>query len=92
MSSDIPDGACSFSVGTMYTNILIPTDGLELAGKAIEHGIALANNGKLPIALDKRGANLPEIFNRLTATKLSAHPDCMMPREPKAFVTDGAVA
>jgi nucleotide-binding universal stress UspA family protein len=26
----------------MYTNILIPTDGSELAGKAIPHGIALA--------------------------------------------------
>ena len=26
----------------MYTHILIPTDGSELAGKAIEHGIALA--------------------------------------------------
>jgi nucleotide-binding universal stress UspA family protein len=24
----------------MYTNILIPTDGSELAGKAVEHGIA----------------------------------------------------
>jgi nucleotide-binding universal stress UspA family protein len=27
---------------TMYANILIPTDGSELAGKAAEHGIALA--------------------------------------------------
>ena len=27
----------------MYSNILIPTDGSELAGKAIQHGIALAN-------------------------------------------------
>jgi nucleotide-binding universal stress UspA family protein len=26
----------------MYTSILIPTDGSELAGKAVEHGIALA--------------------------------------------------
>jgi nucleotide-binding universal stress UspA family protein len=26
----------------VYTNILIPTDGSELAGKAVEHGIALA--------------------------------------------------
>ena len=26
----------------MYTNILIPTDGSELAGKAVLHGIALA--------------------------------------------------
>ena len=26
----------------MYTNILIPTDGSELAGKAVEHAIALA--------------------------------------------------
>ena len=26
----------------MYANILIPTDGSELAGKAVEHGIALA--------------------------------------------------
>jgi nucleotide-binding universal stress UspA family protein len=26
----------------MYTNILIPTDGSELAGKAVEHGIDLA--------------------------------------------------
>ena len=26
----------------MYTDILIPTDGSELAGKAVEHGIALA--------------------------------------------------
>jgi nucleotide-binding universal stress UspA family protein len=27
---------------TMYTNILIPTDGSELAGKAVQDGIALA--------------------------------------------------
>ena len=27
----------------MYSNILIPTDGSELAEKAIHHGIALAN-------------------------------------------------
>jgi nucleotide-binding universal stress UspA family protein len=26
----------------MYTNILIPTDGSELAGNAVQHGIALA--------------------------------------------------
>ena len=26
----------------MYANILIPTDGSELAGKAVQHGIALA--------------------------------------------------
>ena len=26
----------------MYTDILIPTDGSELAGKAVQHGIALA--------------------------------------------------
>jgi len=26
----------------MYTHILIPTDGSELAGRAVEHGIALA--------------------------------------------------
>jgi nucleotide-binding universal stress UspA family protein len=26
----------------MYTNILIPTDGSELAGKAVQHGITLA--------------------------------------------------
>ena len=26
----------------MYTNILIPTDGSGLAGKAVQHGIALA--------------------------------------------------
>ena len=26
----------------MYTNILIPTDGSELADKAVQHGIALA--------------------------------------------------
>lgn len=26
----------------MYNNILIPTDGSELAGKAVQHGIALA--------------------------------------------------
>ena len=26
----------------MYTNVLIPTDGSELAGKAVRHGIALA--------------------------------------------------
>jgi len=28
----------------MYTNILIPTDGSELAGKAVRHGIALAKS------------------------------------------------
>jgi nucleotide-binding universal stress UspA family protein len=26
----------------MYKNILIPTDGSELAGKAVQHGVALA--------------------------------------------------
>ena len=26
----------------MYANILIPTDGSELDGKAVQHGIALA--------------------------------------------------
>jgi len=26
----------------MYTNVLIPTDGSELAGKAVQHGLALA--------------------------------------------------
>jgi nucleotide-binding universal stress UspA family protein len=26
----------------MYTNILIPTDGSELAGKAVQNGVALA--------------------------------------------------
>ena len=26
----------------MYTNVLIPTDGSELAGKAVQHGIAFA--------------------------------------------------
>jgi nucleotide-binding universal stress UspA family protein len=26
----------------LYANILIPTDGSELAGKAVQHGIALA--------------------------------------------------
>ena len=26
----------------MYTKILIPTDGSELAGKAVQHGLALA--------------------------------------------------
>src|SRR5271163_4917277 len=28
--------------GTMYTNVLIPTDGSELAGKAVQHGVTLA--------------------------------------------------
>jgi nucleotide-binding universal stress UspA family protein len=28
--------------GTMYKNILIPTDGSELAGKAVQHGLSLA--------------------------------------------------
>jgi nucleotide-binding universal stress UspA family protein len=27
---------------TMYSNILIPTDGSDLAGKAVQYGIALA--------------------------------------------------
>ena len=27
----------------MYTNFLIPTDGSELAGKAVQHGIGLAS-------------------------------------------------
>jgi len=36
----------------MYTNILIPTDGSELAGKAVRHGIALARQvGARAIAL-----------------------------------------
>ena len=28
----------------MYTNILIPTDGSDLAGKAVSHGVALARH------------------------------------------------
>ena len=28
----------------MYRNILIPTDGSDLAGKAVEHGIVLAKS------------------------------------------------
>jgi hypothetical protein len=35
-------GALLVLGATMYTSILIPTDGSELAGKAIQHGIALA--------------------------------------------------
>jgi len=36
----------------MYTNILIPTDGLDLSGKAVHHGIALAGRiGAKVIAL-----------------------------------------
>jgi nucleotide-binding universal stress UspA family protein len=31
-----------FKVRAMYTAILIPTDGSELAAKAVQHGIALA--------------------------------------------------
>src|SRR3984893_14813391 len=42
IGSNCCNGLCSFSEGTMYTSILIPTDGSELAGKAIQHGIALA--------------------------------------------------
>jgi len=30
----------------MYTNILIPTDGSDLSGKAVHHGIALAERGR----------------------------------------------
>ncbi|MGA8976412.1 MAG: universal stress protein, partial [Pseudolabrys sp.] len=26
----------------MYTNVLIPTDGSDLAGRAVQHGISLA--------------------------------------------------
>ncbi len=35
----------------MYTHILIPTDGSELAGKAVQHGIALAKRigAKVPM-------------------------------------------
>jgi nucleotide-binding universal stress UspA family protein len=36
----------------LYSNILIPTDGSELAGKAVQHGIALAHGiGAKVIAL-----------------------------------------
>jgi nucleotide-binding universal stress UspA family protein len=36
----------------MYTNILIPTDGSDLSGKAVHHGIALAGRiGAKVIAL-----------------------------------------
>ena len=51
----------------MYTNILIPTDGSELAGKAIQYGIALA----------KRMAPIPLYVLPL---QLSAR-DCLNVRE-----------
>ena len=36
----------------MYTNILIPTDGSELAEKAVQHGIALAKRiGAIPTSI-----------------------------------------
>jgi nucleotide-binding universal stress UspA family protein len=39
---DEPSRAGTDQGEAMYTNILIPTDGSELAGKAVQHGIALA--------------------------------------------------
>ena len=35
-------GTTEHQEGTMYKNILIPTDGSELAEKAVQHGITLA--------------------------------------------------
>ena len=35
----------------MYKNILIATDGSELAGRALAHGIALAKEVKAPVTL-----------------------------------------
>ena len=35
----------------MYKNILIPTDGSELAGKAVQHGIALAKESGAKVTL-----------------------------------------
>src|SRR5271167_2538758 len=52
---------CSFS-----EDILIPPDGSELAGKAIQHGIALANNGRLPIASE--GPKLAKDLQSLDST------------------------
>jgi nucleotide-binding universal stress UspA family protein len=52
---------------TMFTNILIPTDGSELAGQAVPYGIALTN---------RIGANaavttvLPAFFTCVFATSI----------------------
>ena len=35
----------------MYKHILIPTDGSELAGKAVNHGIALAKRLNVPVTV-----------------------------------------
>ena len=46
----------------MYTNILIPTDGSELAGKAIPHGIALAKR----VGAKVTGMTVLQPFHTLT--------------------------
>ena len=46
----------------MYTNILIPTDGSELAGKAIPHGIALAKR----VGAKVTGMTVSQPFHTLT--------------------------
>ena len=48
----------------MYANILLPTDGSELSGKAVEHGIALAKRigAKVTVLTVSR----PFIRSRLT--------------------------
>jgi nucleotide-binding universal stress UspA family protein len=49
----------------MYTNILIPTDGSELVGKAVEHGIALAKR----IGAKVTALTVLQPFQRLRPTR-----------------------
>jgi nucleotide-binding universal stress UspA family protein len=57
----------------MYRNILIPTDGSELAEKAVGHGISLAK----PIGARVTAVTVTEPFPRLEASNYSesAHAD-----------------
>ena len=48
----------------MYTNILIPTDGSELAGKAVEHGIALAKRIGAKVTVADCLAALSYVYDR----------------------------
>ena len=75
----------------MYKNILIPTDGSELAGKAVQHGMALAKaiGAKITVVT----VTLPFHIFTLDAQVVEETPDQYKKRiQAHATATLGAVA
>jgi hypothetical protein len=59
----------------MYRHILIPTDGSELAQKAVTHGLSLAKSVGAKVALPERCERLlPGLSGRRRAARLARDP------------------